>query len=65
MFSRIMSYRDIRGHVEDMYGIDVSEATITGVTDCLIPDSNVRAMRSIRLSGSMQSTTKLKKTDAM
>ena len=33
-----MSYRDIRGHVEDMYGIDVSEATITSVTDRLIPE---------------------------
>ena len=38
MFSFGMSYRDIRGHVEDMYGIDVSEATITGVTDRLIPE---------------------------
>lgn len=35
MFSLGMSYRDIRGHVED---IDVSEATITGVTDRLIPE---------------------------
>ncbi|HCE4695114.1 TPA: IS256 family transposase [Vibrio parahaemolyticus] len=38
MFSLGMSYRDIRGHVEDMYGVDVSEATITGVTDRLIPE---------------------------
>ena len=38
MFSLGMSYRDIRGHVVDMYGIDVSEATITGVTDRLTPD---------------------------
>ncbi|KYX63910.1 transposase [Vibrio parahaemolyticus] len=38
MFSLGMSYRDIRGHVEDMYGIEVSEATITGVTDRLIPE---------------------------
>lgn len=38
MFSLGMSYRDIRGHVEDIYGIDVSEATITGVTDRLIPE---------------------------
>jgi len=38
MFALGMSYRDIRGHVEDMYGIDVSEATITGVTDRLIPE---------------------------
>lgn len=38
MFALGMSYRDIRSHVEDMYGIDVSEATITGVTDRLIPE---------------------------
>lgn len=38
MFSLGMSYRDIRGHVEDMYGIDVSEATITSITDSLIPE---------------------------
>lgn len=38
MFSLGMSYRDLRGHVEDMYGIDVSEATITGITDRLIPE---------------------------
>ncbi|CAG8999549.1 MAG: IS256 family transposase ISSde5 [Candidatus Celerinatantimonas neptuna] len=38
MFSLGMSYRDIHSHVEDMYGIDVSEATITSVTDRLIPE---------------------------
>jgi putative transposase len=38
MFSLGMSYRDIRSHVEDMYGIEVSEATITGITDRLIPE---------------------------
>lgn len=40
MFSLGMSYRDIRGHVEGMYGIDVSEATTTGVTDRLISERN-------------------------
>jgi len=37
MFARGMSYRDICGHVEEMYGISVSEATISSVTDSLIP----------------------------
>lgn len=32
------SYRDIRFHIEDLYGIDVSEATISAVTDQLIPE---------------------------
>ncbi len=38
MYALGMSYRDIRGHVQDMYGIEVSEATITGVTDQLLPE---------------------------
>ncbi len=41
MFLLDMSYRDIRGHVEDMYGVEVSEATITGHYRCyrrLIPE---------------------------
>ena len=29
MYALGMSYKDISGHVEDMYGIDVSESTIT------------------------------------
>ena len=36
MFALGMSYRDIRGHIQDMYGVEVSEATITAVTDGLI-----------------------------
>lgn len=38
MFAHGMSYRDIRGHVQDMYGLEVSEAVISGVTDRLIPE---------------------------
>jgi len=32
------SYRDIRFHIEELYGIEVSEATISAVTDQLIPE---------------------------
>lgn len=38
MFALGMSYRDIRAHVQDMYGLEVSEAVISGVTDRLIPE---------------------------
>ena len=38
MFTLGMSYRDIRNHVHDMYGLEVSEAVISGVTDKLIPE---------------------------
>lgn len=38
MFSLGMSYQDIAGHVADMYGLSVSSATISAVTDKLIPE---------------------------
>lgn len=38
MFSLGMSYRDINAHVEEIYGINVAAATISAVTDKLIPE---------------------------
>lgn len=38
MFSLGMSYQDIADHVADMYGLSVSSATISAVTDKLIPE---------------------------
>jgi len=37
MFSLGMSYRDMRKHVADLYGTEMSEAAISAVTDQLIP----------------------------
>ena len=28
-----MSYTDIRGHIEEMYGMEISEATLSSITD--------------------------------
>jgi len=41
------SYRDIRFHIEELYGIEVSEATITAVTDQLIPELKEWQSRSL------------------
>ena len=38
MFGRGMSYRDIAGHVEELYGISVSTATISAITDKIIAE---------------------------
>ena len=38
MFGLGMSYRDIASHVEEMYGINVSTATISAVTDKIIDE---------------------------
>lgn len=37
LFGLGMSYADISGHIEDMYGYEASPATISAVTDRLIP----------------------------
>lgn len=47
MFALGMSYRDIRSHVQEMYGIEISEATITAVTDQLMPELKAWQSRSL------------------
>jgi len=38
LFAIGMSYQDISQHIHEMYGIDVSNATISGITDRVIPE---------------------------
>lgn len=38
MFGLGMSYNDMASHIADMYGINVSNATISSITDKLIPE---------------------------
>jgi transposase-like protein len=38
MFGLGMSYQDIASHVADLYGLSVSQATISSVTDKIIPE---------------------------
>ena len=38
LFSHGMSYRDMKHHIHDMYGIEVSTGAITAITDQLIPE---------------------------
>lgn len=37
LYGRGMSYRDIKTQMEDIYGVDISEATISSITDRIIP----------------------------
>jgi len=37
LWGKGMSYSDIRDHVDDMYGMNLSEATLSGITDSIIP----------------------------
>lgn len=39
MYARGMTVRDIRSHLEDIYGVDVSPDLITDVTDAVIDDA--------------------------
>ncbi len=47
MFSMGMSYRDIKSHVADLYGLELSEASLTAVTDQLIPQLKEWQQRSL------------------
>ena len=47
MFSMGMSYRDIKSHVADLYGLELSEASLTSVTDQLIPQLKEWQQRSL------------------
>lgn len=38
LFAHGMSYRDICAHISDLYAIEISEATLSAITDRLIPE---------------------------
>ena len=38
LFSHGMSYRDMKYHIHDLYGIEVSTGAMTAITDQLIPE---------------------------
>jgi transposase-like protein len=38
LFGRGMSYSDIQGHLKEMYGVEVSDGTISAITDRIIPE---------------------------
>ena len=37
LWAKGMSYADIRSHIEEMYGMEVSEGALTAITDSIIP----------------------------
>lgn len=38
LYSRGMSYSDIQSHLSEIYGIDISDGTISAITDRIIPE---------------------------
>lgn len=49
LFALGTSYQDIRGHIEDLYGISVSSGTLNTITDKLLPE--LQAWRKRDLDG--------------
>ena len=49
MYARGMSVREIRGHLEDLYGIDVSPDLISAVTDAVLDEVNEWQNRPLEL----------------
>lgn len=38
LYSHGMSYRDIKQHISDIYGLEISDGAISNITDALIPE---------------------------
>lgn len=38
LYSHGMSYRDIKQHISDIYGLEISDGSISNITDALIPE---------------------------
>jgi transposase-like protein len=47
LYGMAASYEDISGHIADLYGIEVSNATISSVTDKLLPQVNEWRQRAL------------------
>jgi len=62
MFGLGMSYLDIAGHIAEIYGLEVSNASISAITDKLIPEIKAWQQRPLnshyRSFGRMLYTTK-------
>ncbi len=41
------SYQNIREHLMDLYGMEVSNGAINAITDCLIPELKARQEREL------------------
>jgi len=62
MYARGMSTREITGHLQELYGIEVSPDLISTVTDAVLDEvaawQQRRSMRFTRLSFSMRSASR-------
>jgi len=48
MFGLGMGYQDIRQHVAEMYGLDISNGTVSAVTDSLLPQLELWQQRPLQ-----------------
>src|SRR5258706_10753948 len=55
MYARGMTTRDIQGHLQEIYGVEVSPTLISNVTDAVVEE--VKAWQSRPLDGSIRSFT--------
>ena len=55
MYAKGMTGNDISAHIEDIYGIDVSDSTISRITDKILPVAN-EPINSERLSNMQENT---------
>lgn len=47
LYSRGMSYKDIQDHLGELYGLDISESTMSAITDRIIPEIKAWQVRPL------------------
>lgn len=47
MYAKGMSYDDIRGHLEDLYGLELSKGKLSAITDQVLPELQAWRSRSL------------------
>ena len=39
MYAKVMTTSDIQAHIEDIYGMDISDTTVSRITDKILPEA--------------------------
>ena len=39
MYAKVMTTSDIQAHIKDIYGMDISDTTVSRITDKILPEA--------------------------
>ena len=47
MYAKGMTTTDIQAHIKDIYGMDISDTTVSQITDKILPEARERQQRPL------------------